>query len=57
MKKGTVGKIALGGLGLLAAVVGGTMLLKNKNNNYTEVELLDDVDEAYIDVDNDTEEE
>lgn len=42
MKKGTIGKIALGGLGLLAGIVGGAMLFKNKkDDDYLEVELTD----------------
>ena len=42
MKKGTIGKVVLGGLGLLAGIVGGAMLFKNKkDDNYLEVELTD----------------
>lgn len=42
MKKGTIGKIALGGLGLLAGLVGGAVLFKNKqDNDCLEVELTD----------------
>ena len=55
MKKGTFGKILLGGLGLAAGLVGGSLLFKNKQEDDCVRVELEDVDDVEIDADDDAE--